>query len=171
MSQELYRGKILPIRSKLQYIAYTMLGDEEDAEDAVQEILLRLWSNLQALETYDNPAAFATTMLKNYCLDKIRLGKTKESLEIIANLEYSTENPYVLLERKNTETILKEIISRLPELQRIILQMKDIEDYNIEEIAEITGSKIEAIRMNLSRARKRVRAEFVNYSKERSNLL
>ena len=44
--------------------------------------------------------------------------------------------------------------------------MKDIEDYNIEEIAEITGSKIEAIRMNLSRARKRVRAEFVNYSKE-----
>jgi len=105
-------------------------------------------------------------MLKNYCLDKIRLRKTKESLEIIANLEYSTENPYVLLERKNTETILKEIISRLPELQRIILQMKDIEDHNIEEIAEITGSKIEAIRMNLSRARKRVRAEFVNYSKE-----
>ena len=48
MSQELYRGKILPIRSKLQYIAYTMLGDEEDAEDAVQEVLLSLWSNLQA---------------------------------------------------------------------------------------------------------------------------
>ena len=110
--------------------------------------------------------ATATPQARIKVIDKIRLRKTKESLEIIANLEYSTENPYVLLERKNTETILKEIISRLPELQRIILQMKDIEDYNIEEIAEITGSKIEAIRMNLSRARKRVRAEFVNYSKE-----
>jgi RNA polymerase sigma-70 factor (ECF subfamily) len=65
------------------------------------------------------------------------------------------------LERKNTEEILKKIISQLPALQQAIVRMKDIEEYEVEEIAEITGTKPDAVRTNLSRARKKVREEYI----------
>ena len=75
MSQQLYKEQILPIRSQLYNVAMRMLGDEQDAEDAVQEILLKLWYSVDSLGNYNNVAAFATTVLKNHCLDKFKFLK------------------------------------------------------------------------------------------------
>ncbi len=69
MSQERYKAEILPIRDKLFHIAHKILQGDEDAEDAVQEVLLKLWHTRDSLGTYDNVAAFATTVTKNHCLD------------------------------------------------------------------------------------------------------
>lgn len=168
MSQQLYKQQILPIRSQLQYVAMRMLGDEQDAEDAVQEVLLKLWQNVDSLSNYNNVAAFATTVLKNHCLDKIKLRKHNESLDVLTHNESTIDNPYLLLERKSNDELIKVIVANLPELQRIILRMKDIEDYDIEEIAEITGSKVDAVRMNLSRARKKVRDEFLHITEDKA---
>lgn len=168
MSQQLYKQQILPIRSQLQYVAMRMLGDEQDAEDAVQEVLLKLWQNVDSLSNYNNVAAFATTVLKNHCLDKIKLRKHNESLDVLTHNESTIDNPYLLLERKSNDELIKVIVANLPELQRIILRMKDIEDYDIEEIAEITGSKVDAVRMNLSRARKKVRDEFLRITEDKA---
>jgi RNA polymerase sigma-70 factor (ECF subfamily) len=76
-------------------------------------------------------------------------------------VQETTENPYILLERKNTQDLLQKIIKNLPTLQQAIIKMKDIEEYEVEEIAEITGTKIDAVRVNLSRARKKVRDEYI----------
>ena len=168
MSQQLYKEQILPIRSQLYNVAMRMLGDEQDAEDAVQEILLKLWYSVDSLGNYNNVAAFATTVLKNHCLDKFKLRKHNESIDILTHNESTTENPYLLLERKSTDELIKAIVNNLPELQRIILRMKDIEDYDMDEIAEITGSKIDAVRMNLSRARKKVRDEFLRITVDKA---
>ncbi len=168
MSQQLYKQQILPIRSQLQYVAMRMLGDEQDAEDAVQEVLLKLWQNVDSLSNYNNVAAFATTVLKNHCLDKIKLRKNNEPLDVLTHNESTIDNPYLLLERKSNDELIKAIVANLPELQRIILRMKDIEDYDIEEIAEITGSKVDAVRMNLSRARKKVRDEFLRITEDKA---
>ena len=64
----------------------------------------------------------------------------------------------------NRNYFYKEIIEKLPELQKAIIRMKDIEEYEVEEIAEITGTKLEAVRMNLSRARKKVREEYIKWT-------
>ena len=66
MSQELFKAEILPIRDKLYHIAKKMLVEEDEAEDAVQEILLKLWHTRNTLEKYDNLAAFASTVTKNH---------------------------------------------------------------------------------------------------------
>lgn len=160
MGRKIYIKKILPIREQLHALAWRMLGNEYDAEDAVQEVMLRLWSAGNSLRAYDNPAAYATTMCKNLCLDKIKLKKYNEEIDNQQNLSNS-EDPYSLAERKEAGELIRVIISKLPNLQRLIIEMKDIEGYEVAEIAEITGGSIDSIRMNLSRARKKVREEYL----------
>ena len=80
MSQERFKAEILPIRQKLFHIAKQILVEDEEAEDAIQEVLLKLWHTRNSLNQYDNLAAFATTVTKNHCLDRL---KVKNRTELI----------------------------------------------------------------------------------------
>lgn len=164
MSQEIYRKDVLPLRKQLFHIARNMLGSEQDAEDAVQEVLLKLWRLAHTLQKYENPSAMAIKAVKNHCLDRIKLSKKNQSLSDVADVYVLQDNPHLQLERKNTEEILMKIIENLPPLQQMIITMKDLEHHEVEEIAEITGTNAEAVRVNLSRARKKVREEFLKYN-------
>lgn len=164
MSQEIFKAAVLPIREKLFYLAQKFLVDEQDAEDAVQEVLLKLWHTRDNLLNYDNVAAFATTVLKNHCLDRLKTKNRTESLDESHTIRAGTDNPYLQLERKNSEEIVRRIIETLPSLQQAIIRMKDMEEYEVEEIAEITGTKPDAVRVNLSRARKKVRDEYLKWT-------
>ena len=148
MSQERFKAEILPIRDKLFHIARKILVEEEDAEDAVQEVLLKLWHTRDSLDRYDSAAAYATTVTKNHCLDKLRVKKQTDSLDDIHHMREANDNPYLQLERKNTEEVLRKIIEELPQLQQAIIRMKDIEEYEVEEIAEINRTKVDAVKVN-----------------------
>lgn len=163
MSQEIFRTIILPMRQQLFVQAMNLLHNGEDAEDAVQDILLKIWHMQDSLDKYNNPAAFASTVAKNYCLDKLRLKKQDEELNDSFVIYADSDEPDAQLERKNTNNILRKIIDGLPPLQRSIIQMKDVEDYEVDEIAAITGTTPEAVRMNLSRARKKVRETYLKW--------
>jgi RNA polymerase sigma-70 factor (ECF subfamily) len=165
MSQERFKAEILPIRERLFHIAQRILVEEQEAEDAVQEVLLKLWYTRDSLDKYDSPAAFATTVTKNHCLDRLKIKNRQDSLDESYYSRAGTDNPYLQLERKNTEEILQKIIENLPALQQAIIKMKDVDEYEVEEIAEITGTKVEAVRVNLSRARKKVREEYIKLTK------
>ncbi len=165
MVQEQYKILIQPIRQQLYFVALKLLADEQDAEDAVQEALLKLWAARTSFLVHENPNAFAITVLKNQCLDKLRLRKNVESIENPA-MCVENDNPHLLLERKNENEIIRRIINRLPQLQQLIITMKDVEEYEVDEIAEIIGASTEAVRMNLSRARKKVREEFLKILKK-----
>jgi RNA polymerase sigma factor (sigma-70 family) len=164
MSQERFKAEILPIRDKLFHIAKNILVEEEEAEDAVQEVLLKLWHTRDSLDKYDSLPAFATSVIKNHCLDRLKVKSRQESLDEIHYSKAGIDNPYLQLERKNTEQLIQKIIEGLPHLQQSIIRMKDMEEYEVEEIAEITGTKVEAVRMNLSRARKKVREEYIKWT-------
>ena len=166
MSQERFKAEILPIRQKLFHIARKILVEEEEAEDATQEVLLKLWRMRDSLKQYDNLPAFASTVTKNHCFDRLKIKKRTELINETYNTHASTDNPHLSLERKNTEEVLHKIIENLPSLQQLIITMKDIEEYEVEEIAEITGTKAEAVRVNLSRARKKVREEYIKWTRE-----
>ena len=165
MSPEQFKKEILPLRQQLFRLSLKMLDDEQDAEDAVQEVLLKLWSKRDMLDSCENPAAFATTVTKNHCLDKLKLKKQTETIDDFYALA-EKDNPHLQLERKNTEQILRHIIQTLPQLQQLIITMKDVEEYEVDEIAEITGTNTEAVRMNLSRARKKVREEYIKLTQK-----
>ena len=166
MSQDRFKAEILPIRQKLFLIAQRILVEEQEAEDAVQEVLLKLWHSHDSLDTVESPAAFATTVTKNYCLDRLKVKNRQEHLDDKYDGLAAKDNPYLQLERKNTEDILHKIIKSLPQLQQAIIRMKDVEEYEVEEIAGITGTTAEAVRVNLSRARKKVREEYIKWTKE-----
>lgn len=164
MSHERFKAEILPIRDHLFHTARQILSDEDDAEDAVQEVLLRLWNLRDTLGKYDSLPAFATTVTKNHCLDKLRVKKRTDTIDEAIHNRAAAENPYLSVERKNTVEVLQRIIDALPPLQQAIIKMKDVEEYEVEEIAEITGTNIEAVRVNLSRARKKVREEYIKWT-------
>ena len=147
--------------------ARKLTDEPEDAEDAVQEVLLKLWNKRLELEQYRSIEAFAMTLTHNICIDMWRC-KRNDTLSLdIVQAASPTGTPERLLEIKDEIHLMHEIIDSLPNLQRTIMRMKDIEGYETDEIAEITGCGPEAIRSNLSRARKKVREVYLQTIQER----
>lgn len=119
------------------------------------------------LEQYRSIEAFAMTLTHNICIDMWRC-KRNDTLSLdIVQAASPTGTPERLLEIKDEIRLMHEIIDSLPNLQRTIMRMKDIEGYETDEIAEITGCGPEAIRSNLSRARKKVRDVYLRTIQER----
>ena len=157
MELKQFKIDVLPLRDKLLNYARKLTEDPSDAEDAVQEIMLKLWNMRQKLDEYQSIEALAMTMTHHLCMDIWR-AKRPDSLSLEqVQAPSQSATPERLLEEKDEFRLMREIINSLPTLQRTIIQMKDVQEYETEEIAEITGCSAEAIRSNLSRARKKVR--------------
>lgn len=160
-----FKTTVLPLRPKLLNYACKLTESKEDAEDAIQEVLLKLWNNRPELDQCRSIEAFAMTMTHHVCMD---LWRRKRDNITIDNLQVTGEEdtPDRLLEIKDEVRLIREIIDSLPPLQRTVMRMKDVEEYETEEIAQITGCSAEAIRSNLSRARKKVRDTYLNIIQE-----
>lgn len=157
---------VLPLRERLLNISLKLLENREDAEDVVQEIFLKLWRIRDSLAEYNSVEALAVTMTKNLSLDKLRLKKIQEDESVLQKIESGIKSPVEQLEQADAVACIRILIERLPTLQQQIIRMKDVEGYELAEIAEITGTKIEAVRSNLSRARKKVREQFIALNQE-----
>ena len=154
------------MRPALLRMAMRYTEDTDEAEDAVQETLLKLWFLRERLSQYRSIDALATVIIKHLCFNRKRNQPFKtvsleEGLTIVG--EDSPERKLVDEERMQE---LLELISTLPDLQQAILRMKHIEGFEVEEIARLTGSTTIAVRTNLSRARKKVREQFMRRNKE-----
>lgn len=144
-----------------------MTDDTSDAEDAVQEVMLKLWNIRRKLDEYNSVEALAMTMTRNACMDVWR-SKRPDTLSLdVVQKASPVATPERLLEEKDELLLMKGIIESLPPLQQTIIRMKDVEEYETDEIAEITGCGQEAIRSNLSRARKKVRELYLQTIQER----
>ena len=161
---ERFREKIVTMRRRLMLTAMRYLQQKEDAEDAVQEVMLRLWTVRSRLSSIAAPEAFAMQMLVNICIDRLRARKTTVSPDD-CEPGLDLETPYSALERHDAVELVGRIIDRLPCVQRTVIRMRDIEGYELEEIATVTGARIGTVRVNLSRARKKVAEEFINANK------
>lgn len=142
-------------------MAKRLLVSTEEAEDATQEILLKLWDNNEKIASYRNVEAFAMTMTKNYCLDRLK-SKQANNLKLVHS-NYKDEHTSLQRQVEVNDSLnwMTKILGTLPEQQRMVLQLRDIEQYEYEEIAEMLDMKQTAIRVALSRARKAVREELI----------
>ena len=148
-------------KDKLYRLAKRLLVSNEEAEDATQEILLKLWRNKSKMAEYKNVEAFAMTMTKNYCYDKLKAKETG-NLKIVHS-NYKDERPSLQreVEAKDSLQWVGKIMDGLPEQQRMIVQLRDIEQYDNAEIAEMMEMNETAVRVALSRARKTIRQELL----------
>ena len=160
MEQEQFKQIAIPLRKQLLQYSRRFLENPEDAEDIVKEVLMKLWCMRKELDRYDSVPALAVQITKNLCLNRIKVLQRQTEQTEHLTLESNIPTPYTQLEQKDTVTHVLKIIDRLPDLQQAVLRMKHIDGFEIEEIAGITGSSPEAVRMNLSRARKKVKDLF-----------
>ncbi len=147
---------VMPFKDKLYRLAKRILVSSDEADDAVQEVFLKLWNGRESIENYRNPEAFAITMTKNYCLDRLK-SKQASNLKIVHSNYQTSENIEKNIEANNGVELVFKIMETLPEQQRIVLQLRDVEQFEFSEIAKMMDSNETAIRVALSRARKTVR--------------
>lgn len=162
MTQTDFVKTVMPFKDKVFRLAKRLLVSKEEAEDATQEILLKLWNNQEKMEDYKNVEAFSMTMTKNFCLDRLK-SKQAQNLKIVhSNYQDNNTSLQKQVELNDSVNWVSKIIEALPEQQKIILQLRDIEEYEFEEIAEMLEMNQTAIRVALSRARKTIREELTN---------
>lgn len=157
MNQNEFVQLIAPFKDKVFRLAKRLLISSEEAQDATQEVLVKLWSRKEHLSDYNNVEAFAMTMTKNYCLDQLK-SKRASNLQIVHN-NFTDREPSLDKKVEDIDSFnwVEKIINQLPEQQRLIIQMRDIEQYEFEEIAKILDMNEVSIRVALSRGRKTIR--------------
>lgn len=161
MKQTEFLNIVLPFKDKLFRMAKRLLVSTEEAEDATQEILIKLWSKKNKMESYNNVEAFAMTMTKNFCLDRLK-SKQAGNLKLVhSNYTDSSTSLQSELEAKDSIDWVERIMAELPEQQKMVLQLRDVEQYEYEEIEKLLDMKPTAIRVALSRARKTVREKLM----------
>lgn len=163
MDLQLFKQRILPVQGRLFRLAQLFLRNREEAEDAMQDVLLRLWTNRQQLEAYHNVEALAVQMTKNLCLDKLKSHARQKTTDDAALLGIQADDvsPYRQTELADSAELMRRLISELPDQQKLVLHLRDVEEYSLEEIEQVTGLSASNIRVILSRARQRLRDRYV----------
>jgi len=161
MNQTEFLKIVLPFKDKVYRLAKRLLVSSDEAEDATQELYFKLWKNKEKIVKYDNVEAYAMMMIKNYCLDQLK-SKRASNLTLIHS-NYKDESSVVEkdLEFKDSASIIKKMMEDLPERQRMIVQLRDVENYEYHEIGKIMNMEPTNIRVALSRARKTLRINFL----------
>lgn len=156
MELQIFIEKVMPYREKVLKYALSLTGNQDDAEDIVQETLLCMWKNRDNLERYKGKIdALLVRVAHNLFISETR--KIHAKTVSLDGVEMD-ENP---LDKQDTSSYVRSLISQLPPLQRITIQMKEIEGYENSEIAAITGCSETAVRKNLQRARNHLK-ELIN---------
>ncbi|MGB0896517.1 MAG: RNA polymerase sigma factor [Flavobacteriaceae bacterium] len=159
MNQTAFLNLVLPFKDKLYRMAKRLLVSNEEAEDATQEILLKLWANKTKMSSYKNAEAFAMTMTKNYCFDRLK-SKQAQSLRLVhSNYKDDSTSLQKRVEHQDSINWVAKLMQNLPEQQRMVMQLRDIEHYEFSDIAKILDMKETAVRVTLSRARKTIREQ------------
>ncbi|MGY0392740.1 RNA polymerase sigma factor [Bizionia sp. KMM 8389] len=162
MTQTEFLNIVMPFKDKVFRLAKRLLVSREEAEDATQEIILKLWNNQEKISGYKNVEAFSMTMTKNFCLDKLK-SKQAQNLKIVhSNYEDHKVSLQKELEVNDSLDWVGKIMEELPYQQKMVVQLRDIEQYDYDEIAKMLDMKPTAVRVTLSRARKTIREKLTN---------
>jgi RNA polymerase sigma factor (sigma-70 family) len=164
MDSNEFKSRILPLGRKLFNFARLILNDRDEAQDAVQEVFIKLWNHRNKMDSVENTEAFAMKITKNWCYDRLKAKKPFLIEDYGKGFDYQKEsnNPHSLLETSDRINRYNTILLGLPEQQRMITQLRDVEGYEFEEIADILNISVNTIRVNLSRARKKIKESIIN---------
>jgi len=161
MNQPDFLKMVSPFKDKVFRLAKRLLISREEAEDATQELLFKLWKSKEKISDYKNIEAFAMTMTKNYCYDRLK-SKQASNLTLVHTNYKEKETPLdKKVEDQDSVNLVHVLIENLPLQQKTIIQLRDIEQYDFDEICKMVAMKPTAVRVALSRARKTIREALI----------
>ncbi len=155
MTERAFHTVWLPLQGRFYRVAFYLLEDEADAKDAVQELYLKLWTLRDHLELIREPAAYGSLLMKNLCIDRIRKRKPREALR-----EDQADDPPPDRQLELREE-LKDVLGKmdaLPPNQRKLLGMRVLQGLSYDQISQLTGLSPLNIRVQISLARKKIKA-------------
>lgn len=158
MTSSDFEKLIIQQKDKLFRFAMSILRNTDDAQDAVQEVVLRIWQNKRSLDNSRNLESYCLNTLKNYCLDCLRKEKYKSEFQN----SWQRNDVFSKQEFENIDLVkkLQEELKLLPTHQRMAVELKDFQGYEYEEISEILNQNINSVRANVSRGRKKLHEIF-----------
>ncbi len=147
---------ILPLKNRLYRLALRITANHQEAEDIVQDTMLKVWSRRDSLDMVDSIEAYALTICRNIALDHIKRHETMNiSLnDIPLDRADEREDPLKRLSVKNNLERIKRLMDTMPEKQRTCMQLRDFEGKSYKEIAAILDISEEQVKINIFRARK-----------------
>lgn len=162
---------VMPIRDKLFRYAFNILDNQMAAEDVVQEVMIKVWKKKDELARIENKEAWCMTVTRNLALDKKRKVKGyHEPVENHYQLADRNATPVDVMERSEIMEVIKKSISELPQDQRQVIHLRDVEGYSYKEIATITDLTLDKVKVYLHRGRLTLRKKLSNlYHEQREN--
>ena len=158
METSQFKAEVFCWKDLLYRLALRMLNNTSEAEDAVQHTMMNMWQKKDELNRIENVRAFVIKALKNDCLNRLKKEKTIEwhrgQFGKMQSLSTETSNG-------NIVEIIKDEINKLPQKQKLIIQLYDVEGFDTKEIAGIVDIDEGAVRTNLSRARQKVKMQII----------
>lgn len=143
--------------------ALSIVGSRFVAEDVVQEVIIKIWKKKEQFAIIDNKEAWVITMVRNLSIDKLRARKKKQTSDIneYFHISDNAPSPHIKLEQKDAVKKVGEIMNTLPQMQKEIITLRDIEGYTYQEIADIMQIKVDQVKVYLFRARKVLREKLL----------
>ena len=162
MQEISFRDDILPLKDKLFRLALRITFDRAEAEDVVQDTMIRVWNKREEWTQFGSIEAYCLTVAKNLAIDRSQK-KEAQNVELTPEMEEESEisGPYDQLVNNERMSIIHRLINELPEKQRLIMQLRDIEGESYKEIAKILNLTEEQVKVNLFRARQTVKQRYL----------
>lgn len=151
---EQFDQRILPLKDKMFRFALRMMQNVEEAEDVVQEVMIKIWTNRERLDAITNLEAWCIQLVKHQAIDRLRAQKRHmEDIDSHIEIKDHGMNPEQKASGSNLMDVLNKLMDRLPEKQKLVIQLRDIEGMAYQEIAEILEIPLNQVKINLFRAR------------------
>ena len=170
MASYSFQSDVLPLKNELCRMALRITQNTAEAEDVVQETMLKVWSRRDQWERLDSIKAFCLTICHNLSLDKVRrMDYQAQSLDATydpADRSHSA-NPEEQTVQRDRIQLVRQLISQLPEKQRSCMQLRDIEGMSYKDIAEVLGINEQQVKINIFRARQSIKERFFEIEKMR----
>lgn len=163
MQEISFRNDILPLKDKLFRLALRITFDRAEAEDVVQETLIRVWNKREEWTQFGSMEAYCLTVARNLAIDRSER-KDAQTVELTPDMEQPSDasSPYEKLVTKERMTLIHRLMNGLPEKQRMIMHLRDIEGKSYKEIASVLNLTEEQVKVNLFRARQKIKQQFIN---------
>jgi RNA polymerase sigma factor (sigma-70 family) len=163
MNFESFETRVLPTKNKLFRFAFRLLGSQEEARDVVQEVMIKVWNGREQWATIDNMEAWCMRITKNLSLDRLRSKQRKITDPMEDGFEIRQEGltPLERTELDESMVQINQLMTALPDKQRQVMHLRDIEGYSYNEICEILELDMNQVKVNLFRARNAVREKLV----------
>ena len=161
MKEISFRNDILPLKDKLFRLALRITLDSAEAEDIVQDTMIRVWNKRDEWAQFNSIEAFCLTVARNLAIDRSQKSEA-QNIELTTETQEMSDGstPERQLERSEQMDLVRKLINELPEKQRTIIQLRDIEEKSYKEIADVMQLTEDQVKVTLFRARQRIKAKY-----------